>query len=456
MSLPDHILYKDLNQDSACIEIKLPAIEFFLKQVHKEIDKTAENLYQQRFLKFIRLAHHQNMYFFKSACRAQMRRNVSYQVDVCVDEDGCVVETQCECAAGMGPTAHCKHVCAVLLAISKFSSTKEILTEETCTQRIQTFHHCKQYSGSPLKSADLPLARQDIDINFDPRPNKFKKRKGYNDEFRSICINHSSMNKLPISQLFPPANTHAVDLDHDYCSVKCSDIWLNAQNISKISSEEIVQFERQTVGQSKNKLWLTQRCKRLHSSKFGRICKATDKTDHEKLARSLTVSQQIHAAPILHGQKYESVALAKYEEITGNVATNCGTFVSETHPFLAASPDAYIKETNQLVEIKCPFSSKNQMITPQTVPYLKITDQKLTLDPNHDYYFQVQGQLFCCKKNVCDFVVYTFKDMKIISLERDEKFISEMIKKLECFYESYFKTAVLEKFFFRQYYDYSF
>jgi hypothetical protein len=130
----------------------------------------------------------------------------------------------------------------------------------------------------------------------------------------------------------------------------------------------------------------------MHSSKFGRICKATDKTDHEKLARSFTVSQQIYAAPILHGQKYESVALRKYEEVTGNVTSTCGTFVSESHPFLAASPDAYVEETNQLVEIKCPFSSRNQMITPQTVPYLKIIDGKLTLDPAHDYYFQVQGQ----------------------------------------------------------------
>ena len=123
---------------------------------------------------------------------------------------------------------------------------------------------------------------------------------------------------------------------------------------------------------------------------------------------------------------------------------------------MTASPDAYVEETNQLVEIKCPFSSRNQMITPQTVPYLKIIDGKLTLDPAHDYYFQVQGQLFCCKKNVCSFVVYTFKDLKIICVERDENFISEMIKKLEFFYESYFKSAVLEKFFYRQYYEYSF
>jgi hypothetical protein len=94
----------------------------------------------------------------------------------------------------------------------------------------------------------------------------------------------------------------------------------------------------------------------MRSSKFGRKCKATDKTDHEKLALSFTVFQQIYAAPILHGQKYESVALEKY----GNVTTTCGTFVSEIHPFLAASSDAYDEETNQLVEIKCLFSSKTK------------------------------------------------------------------------------------------------
>jgi hypothetical protein len=157
----------------------------------------------------------------------------------------------------------------------------------------------------------------------------------------------------------------------------------------------------------------------------------------------------------MHGKKYEAVALKKYCEITGEGIRNCGTFVSKTHPYLAASPDAIVDD-DKLVEVKCPFSSKSQLVTIQTVPYLKIINGQTTLDPSHDYYYQIQGQLFCCERKQCDFVVYTFQDIKIFQIERDEVFIKEMLGKLENFFQSHFKHAVLEKFYFKQYSKFTF
>lgn len=58
--------------------------------------------------------------FIKYSCCAEMKKSVVYEIDVCMDKDGFIVECQCECAAGMGPNAHCKHVCAVLLALYDF------------------------------------------------------------------------------------------------------------------------------------------------------------------------------------------------------------------------------------------------------------------------------------------------------------------------------------------------
>lgn len=75
---------------------------------------------------------------------------------------------------------------------------------------------------------------------------------------------------------------------------------------------------------------------------FGRICKATDRTDFDKLAYSFTVTTNLKTPAILHGQKYETVALSKYEEHFGRVPIKCGIFVSKTHPFIAASPDEII------------------------------------------------------------------------------------------------------------------
>lgn len=64
-----------------------------------------------------------------------MKKSVSYNVDVLISTDIVVTETQCECGAGQGPTAHCKHVGAVLYGITQFPSDKaNFISEVTCTQ----------------------------------------------------------------------------------------------------------------------------------------------------------------------------------------------------------------------------------------------------------------------------------------------------------------------------------
>ena len=55
---------------------------------------------------------------------------VSFQID----SYGVITECQCECGAGQGPDAHCKHVGLTLHGYSKLFTEKEVLTELTCTQ----------------------------------------------------------------------------------------------------------------------------------------------------------------------------------------------------------------------------------------------------------------------------------------------------------------------------------
>lgn len=74
-----------------------------------------------------------------------MKKAISYTFDACLGVDGCVVECQCECAAGVGHSSACKHVCVVLLALQKFSESGDLITEKTCTQNSQTFHLARPY-----------------------------------------------------------------------------------------------------------------------------------------------------------------------------------------------------------------------------------------------------------------------------------------------------------------------
>lgn len=121
--------------------------------------------------------------------------------------------------------------------------------------------------------------------------------------------------------------------------------------------------------------------------------------------------------------------------------------MSKSHPFLAASPDAIIDD-NSIAEVKCPYTSKNEKISEESVSFLKSANESLELDKSHDYYYQIQGQLFCTERTNCILVVYTFKDLKIIDVPRDQELICTMLEKLESFFDQHFKKAMLNKFYY--------
>ena len=87
-----------------------------------------------------------------------------------------------------------------------------------------------------------------------------------------------------------------------------------------------------------------------------------------------------------------------------------------------------------LVEVKCPFTARDSIISPETVPYIQYVDEHLCLDRHHDYFYQVQGQMLCTSAKSVDFVIYTFKDLCVIRIDRDDTFSEEMLQKLQAFF----------------------
>ena len=156
-----------------------------------------------------------------------MRTNVTYQVDIAVDQDSVVIESQCDCEAGQAPTAHCKHGLTFLHAMSYFNSTGEILTALTCTQvsqshiymlkyihvhcvtdklsyknrlelnkssiinhyilqKLQTFHRAKPHKERPMKAASFQTEQT---LVYDPRTEHTRNRPEKKDQYRNMCIN---------------------------------------------------------------------------------------------------------------------------------------------------------------------------------------------------------------------------------------------------------------------------
>ena len=461
MDIPDSTSFKDINSDIILPNVSIETLETYLNLVDKRIDDKSKNLYQEKYLLYVRFSKTDDVYI-KARCAAQMSKRVTYEIDISLDDNGIIMECQCDCGAGMGPTAHCKHVCAVILGLIDFSSNKSINVRSTCTSKLQTFHHTKQFTGSPLKASELKIRKSEsssslsLNASFDPRPEHLRNRPEYATEFRNACINAASeCPTMPITQCYPPANPFALAHDHDYQKDTPEEYFLKQSNVTEINHEDVKRIEKQTRGQSNNQSWFNERCIRLSSSNFGRICKATSRTDFPNLATSLTQTQKIKAKALDHGIKYEGAAVQNYETVTGQSTMQCGIFVSKEMPFLAASPDRVIND-DLLLEVKCPFTAKGKEINQNTVPYLELINNELKLREDHDYFYQIQGQLMCSDRKSCDFVVYTIQDIKIIRINRDERFITNMKAKLVHFFHSHFRQAVLQTFYYRNYDKYTF
>ena len=103
------------------------------------------------------------------------------------------------------------------------------------------------------------------------------------------------------------------------------------------------------------------------------------------------------------GNEHESDAILDFEQEEGGKVVDCGIFIHKAKPYYAATPDRITKDV--IIEVKCPFSIRKK--DPNTNPpyYCKLVDGKLKLKKTHEYFFQVQLQLYVTGYKEADFVV---------------------------------------------------
>ena len=127
-----------------------------------------------------------------------------------------------------------------------------------------------------------------------------------------------------------------------------------------------------------------------------------------------------------------------------------GFVICEEHPFLGASPDAYVHDpscTEQygLVEIKCPY--KYRYMSPedacQQSDFCSVIESqadgtsKVCLKQQHHYYAQVQGQMAITGRLWCHFVIYTKKGLSVELINFDKTFWeTKLLPALDDFYRN--------------------
>ena len=124
----------------------------------------------------------------------------------------------------------------------------------------------------------------------------------------------------------------------------------------------------------------------------------------------------------------------------------CGLFISIENPWLAGTPDALVcdfaddcSQSLGLVEIKNPYSTQcmtlSEAVKKSSFCLQKSKDSDTyRLLKKHDYYYQIQCQLYCTEQDWCDFVVNTKKEMHVERKYYDASWWTSNIEKLKDFY----------------------
>ena len=204
-------------------------------------------------------------------------------------------------------------------------------------------------------------------------------------------------------------------------------------------------LEQSTRLQSRSLTWFSHRRGRITASKFGSVFRTSPFSPAQSLVDSLLKPPpKIHSPSLEWGVTNEPRVREEYQKIiqvhhTSFKVDASGLVVNPTYPYLGASPDGLVSCSccgEGLLEIKCPYSIREQ--DPTTVTggnfYLKVVDGCLQLSKEHNYYYQIQGQLALCNRSYCDFVCWTPCGVHIERVVRDESFWNQMQPKLQTFF----------------------
>ena len=104
---------------------------------------------------------------------------------------------------------------------------------------------------------------------------------------------------------------------------------------------------------------------------------------------------------------------------------------------MSASPDLIIECLCcgvTLVEIKCPYSIRDEKPSSGNLKQLQETDNGISLKTNHAHYHQIQGQLGVTNNSQSWYFVFTNHGYYIEKIAFDKKFFEMMLTNLKTFW----------------------
>lgn len=209
---------------------------------------------------------------------------------------------------------------------------------------------------------------------------------------------------------------------------------------------------RETLKQSKSPAWFVVRKNRITASKNSHAIKTRKSKTIASLIQDILHPKDLSRNENLkYGLKFEEFAISEYEKFAKLPVHRLGVLISEFQPWLCASLDGIVVEPDsslKVVEIKCPSSCKKTGIVDfETkkcfVPYLEFREEEIQLKRSHQYYTQIQIQMYVSGAKKGDLFVWSPVNSCVIKVPRDEQFLKTTILTLEDFFFKHYLAALI-------------
>lgn len=239
---------------------------------------------------------------------------------------------------------------------------------------------------------------------------------------------HWILSKEPECEEMPALLIEDQLTSEEYMNAQCKSSYLRDKLV--ISSENVIKTAWMTTGQRENSLWAAVRKLRITASNFGQVIGAIRRNRLTlSLKKRLLSAYNLEKRPSIQwGLTHEKVAIDSYCKLSEVSVLQTGIWLHESG-VLGASPDGFVqgdpKTCNMnvhlqskltaspaILEVKCPFSARAMSIKDACANlkdfFLECDSEgTLRLKESHDYWHQVQGQLYLTGTSCCDFVVWT-------------------------------------------------
>lgn len=232
----------------------------------------------------------------------------------------------------------------------------------------------------------------------------------------------------------------------------------------KVDEQTIKHVAEETTSQSSSCEWFSLRQGRITASKISQCIKkvhadgSVSQNNNSLLGNLLQYTPPIQTKEMKHGMKMEQTCVNHYTAIQKKrhqhfKVTSTGLHISQQYPFIAASPDGIIncscpaesptcsaQGRKGCLEVKNPFTNDKIDIWARKPSSCLLIQQDGTIELNkdHQYYAQVQCQMFVTNTDYADFVVRTNAKSSNIHIERiikDAEFVDNMITKCDIVFD---------------------